>query len=137
VTPREDYSEVAKVGSYARDTAKAIAGHIRRNGMQTVFVMHGSVCATAANSKVAEAIDESDPIIGTYGVNASSLDIAADIAAWRDASRESELGPVRQCTCCGGSWPEDREFFPFKRGRLLAECKACTYERKARERRAA
>lgn len=51
--------------------------------------------------------------------------------------RESELGTERQCTCCRGFWPEDREFFPSKRGRFLPECKACTYERKARERRAA
>jgi hypothetical protein len=51
--------------------------------------------------------------------------------------RESELGTERQCTCCQSFWPEDREFFATKRGRVLPECRACTYERKARERRAA
>ena len=48
--------------------------------------------------------------------------------------RESDIGTERQCTCCRGFWPEDAEFYPTKLGRFLPECRACTYDRKARER---
>jgi predicted ATP-grasp superfamily ATP-dependent carboligase len=133
----ESYREIAKVGSNVRDTAKAISGHLRRNGVQTVFVMGGMICATAANGKIASAINDPAPIIGTYGVRSSSADISDDIKEWVREQSVSEIGKVRTCTCCGVAWPEDREFYPTKRGRFLPECKACTYERKARERRAA
>lgn len=81
-----DCFKVAMIGTAAHRAAKKISGRIRKEGMQTVFVMEGVVYATRADGMIAAAIDESAPIIGTYGVMSKSRDIAEDIEAWRAAA---------------------------------------------------
>ena len=85
MTP-DSYCEIGRVGVYARDVGQRVVSTIRKYGPQTVFVMDGMVCATPAGSRIAEAIDDPAPIVGTYGARSSSVEIAEDIKAWRAAA---------------------------------------------------
>ncbi len=56
-------------------------------------------------------------------------------AAGRAPLRFTWYGPEKLCSVCGEWWPADAEFFGTAgTGYLRGFCKACRYEREARQR---